>query len=101
MASPVLETYCCMFQRSENWTDIYPSHGNNSHGKESYDRSTLMVYNIFSIMSSSLSIGGAVYQWLPKKLASHIRTEREIKSVLRQNDIINWLTVADFAATIG
>lgn len=96
MASPVLETYCCMFPRSENWTDIRPS-----DGRESYDRSTLMAYNIFSIISSSLSIGGAVYQWLPKKLASHIRTEREIKSALRQNYIISWLTVADFAATVG
>lgn len=96
MASPVLETYCCMFPRSENWTDIHPP-----DGRESYDISTLMAYNIFSIISSSLSIGGAVYQWLPKKLASHIRTEREIKSALRQNYIISWLTVADFAATVG
>lgn len=46
-------------------------------------------------------MAGAIYQLMPKRLARRIRSERELQSVLRQNYIINWLTVADLLATIG
>lgn len=99
MASPVLETACCMITIPEN--NITLAKLLPSHPEPSYTKQTLIAYNVLSIVSSSLSIVAAVYQLFPKKLASHIRTDREIKSVLRQNYIIIWLTVADLAAAAG
>ncbi|XP_077995551.1 G-protein coupled receptor 143-like [Glandiceps talaboti] len=84
MASPRLESMCCI--------------NTTQHGQ-----STLLgtrVYNITCIVSASLSILGAVYLLLPRKIPENARRRKNL-GYERQIKIINWLTLADLLACIG
>ncbi|XP_077865382.1 G-protein coupled receptor 143-like [Saccoglossus kowalevskii] len=84
MASPRLESLCCI---------------NISDTKDDFMLGT-KVYNITCIVSSSLSILGAVYTLLPRKVPENARRRTSIGQD-RQRKIIDWLAVADFLACIG
>ncbi|XP_071790633.1 G-protein coupled receptor 143-like [Asterias amurensis] len=107
MASPTLDLICCAVHSS-----ISPniSKWNASHMQDvimsdarPYHRGELampLVYNICAILSSCLSIVGAVYILLPKK-AYVPRQRQSFRVVQRHRKILTWLSVADVLASVG
>jgi len=92
MASPRLESFCCMrFDDNDNATDLLNPEF----------QSITISYNILCIMSSIMSIIGASYQLTPRSPRRPPRGRTELESMLRQNDIICWLAIADLLATVG
>lgn len=105
MASPMLESYCCMFGNNSDIIPIFNRTSGNASCLEPSTRITsdavIIAYNILCVVSSALSICGATYQLIPRRPVNPVRGRREIDSVLRQNYIICCLTLADLFATIG
>ena len=93
MASPKLESYCCM-----SFNDSYI---NDSYGHQFDHRSINISYNSLCIMSSIMSICGACYQLTPRLPRRPPRGRSELESMLRQNVIICWLAIADLLASLG
>lgn len=93
MASPVLESFCCMrFMHNDSCT-------NDGYSQE-YD-SINKSYNALCIMSSVMSICSAVYQLTPRLPRRPPRGHIELESMLRQNVIICILAIADLLASVG
>lgn len=86
MASPTIETFCCMASRVE------PSilTGLQFHSGP---------YNIVCVISSLLGMLGAVYQVLPTLSVPVVQRRRNPGH--RQKALINWLAMADFFAAFG
>ena len=95
MASPKLESFCCMrFDSNDNCT-------NESYADEHDYRSINISYNVLCIISSVMSICGASYQLIPRLPRRAPRGRTELESMLRQNVIICWLAIADLLASLG
>lgn len=93
MASPALQPFCCFFRDNSSSRD--PS-------LQDFDlNEPISAYNILCIISSAVSVCGAIYQLLPRSLERLPQAKRELKSFLRQNAIICWLTLADLFASLG
>ena len=93
MASPVLESFCCMrFMHNDSCTNDGYSQEHDSINKS---------YNALCIMSSVMSICGAVYQLTPRLPRRPPRGHIELESMLRQNVIICILAIADLLASVG
>jgi len=58
-------------------------------------------YNVLCIVSSVMSICGAVYQLTPRSPKRPPRGRTELESLLRQNVIICYLAIADLLASFG
>ena len=107
MASPTLDLICCAVQYSihhniSKWNashmpDVIMSNARPYHRGEF---GMPVVYNICAILSSCLSIVGAVYILLPKK-AYVPRQRQSFRVVQRQRKILTWLSVADVLASVG
>ncbi len=99
MASPTLDLICCAVKpyirgNISNDSYMYMKLTQSKHREE------LLVFNICAILSSCLSIVGAVYILLPKN--SYIPRQRQaFRLVQRQRKILTWLSVADVLASIG
>jgi len=91
MASPMLETFCCMNFRTND--SIFA----DEHGYLVISIS----YNVLCIISSVMSICGASYQLIPRLPRRPPRGHVELESMLRQNVIICWLAIADLLASLG
>jgi len=95
MASPRLESFCCMgFGRNAS------CHSYNYADEYDY-RSINISYNVLCIISSVMSICGASYQLIPRRPRRPPRGRTELESMLRQNVIICWLAIADLLASLG
>ena len=121
MASPALESMCCLFNDTVEhkghyiWEGMRQGHGVYSYlciisGKamnmfilflSNYVKSWHLFHCFLFFGTASVSSGGAFYQLLPRKPVSAPRTTRELESWQRQNKIICWLAFADLLASIG
>ena len=127
MASPALESMCCLFNDTVEhkghyiWEGMRQGHGVYSYlciisGKLTTNKAMniclfyflpkyVKSWNLFHCFlffgTASVSSGGAFYQLLPRKPVSAPRTTRELESWQRQNKIICWLAFADLLASIG
>ncbi|XP_022085774.1 G-protein coupled receptor 143-like isoform X2 [Acanthaster planci] len=99
MATPTLDLVCCAFRNLSVAVKVKAT--NRSWVEHKEDVITfLRVFNILAILSSCLSILGAVYILFPKK--SYIpRQGRSLRAVERQKKILTWLSVADVLACLG
>ena len=98
MASPALESFCCLLWGNE--TDDLNYTVNGSSVVAPY-RAVIVTYNTLCIMSSSLSVCGTIYQLVPKQPSAHLLASSQRNSVIRQNNIICWLAIADLSASFG
>ena len=94
MASPSLESFCCMrFEHNDTCS-------NNTF--QLYDLKSINIsYNVLCIVSSVMSICGASYQLTPRLPRRPPRSRSELESMLRQNVIICLLAIADLLASVG
>ncbi|KAK2154468.1 hypothetical protein LSH36_268g00026 [Paralvinella palmiformis] len=92
MASPRLQSFCCM---SANISEY------NTQANLALQSVGFSTYNVLCIVSSSLSIIGATYQLWPKAAWSLPQGRRESAAYLRQNCIICCLAIADLFASTG
>jgi len=95
MASPMLESFCCM-RFGDN-----DSCSNHSYPQPYEYHSVNISYNVLCIISSVMSICGAVYQLTPRLPRRPPRGRTELESLLRQNVIICFLAIADLLASFG
>ena len=94
MASPTLESYCC-------WLSSNKSYNSSIDDGLSLSQTVVSLYNSFCIVSSCLSVGGAVFQLWPRTPRQLPRGHREVEALVRQNTIICWLAFADLLASLG
>jgi len=67
-----------------------------------YDQHGVFVsYNVICIVSSLMSICGALYQLTPRLPRRPPRGRTELESMLRQNVIICLLAISDLLASVG
>ena len=97
MASPVLESFCCMW----NTSGFNVSENSTFEPFEFRYNGFIVSYNTLCIASSALSVCGAVYQLVPRQPSFHTTAWSQLSSVIRQNTIICWLALADLLASIG
>ncbi|KAK7870727.1 hypothetical protein R5R35_009879 [Gryllus longicercus] len=88
MADPTIQTFCC------HWPNI--TYSSVKIMREFNSTS----YNIVCVISSFIGILGALYQVLPKTSAK-IPHRWQTFSALRGRQIVIWLAIADFLASIG
>ncbi|KFM82777.1 G-protein coupled receptor 143, partial [Stegodyphus mimosarum] len=86
MASPTIETFCCVASSSEPSIVMRLQFHYTP-------------YNIVCVLSSLLGILGAIYQILPSPASNIPHRHRSIGHT--QKAIINWLAMADFFAASG
>ena len=88
MASPALQSFCCMFNFS------------TSGLQEEYG-TAITAYNSLCLISASFGFLGAVYQLWPRTPSNLPRARKELRAFMRQNALISWLSLADLLAAIG
>ncbi|XP_032688403.1 G-protein coupled receptor 143-like [Odontomachus brunneus] len=87
MADPTLQTFCCHHTNKSDMALIIMQEFNRD------------VYNIVCMVSSVIGMLGAIYQILPREDSS--LPYRWNNSLSRGRNIIVWLAVADFLASLG
>ena len=92
MATPALESFCCLDNHDRNTT---------SHRDEVFTKQSMEAYNIICIFCGSLGILGSLYQLFPRKPNGLPHTRRAFQLYLRQNMIICLLALSDLLASIG
>ncbi|XP_014676221.1 PREDICTED: G-protein coupled receptor 143-like [Priapulus caudatus] len=90
MSSPMMESFCCSY--SSNISYVSPIHD------------PLMVrdwYNIVCIVSSTISIAGALFQVWPRYESEIAKARKEANPNAHELSIVHWLAVADLLAAFG
>ncbi|XP_038075273.1 G-protein coupled receptor 143-like [Patiria miniata] len=101
MATPTLDLVCCLVRNLSVPATVSPRTGKAVH-QDDEKVTFLLTFNICAILSSCLSILGAVYILLPKKSYLYVqRQRRSFRAVERQKKILTWLSVADVLACLG
>jgi len=88
MATPKLQSFCCMFNVCTPALEV-------EFGK------AITAYNCLCLISASLGFFGAVFQLWPRTPGNLPRGRKELKSFMRQNYLITWLSLADLCAVLG
>ncbi|XP_020707665.2 G-protein coupled receptor 143-like isoform X1 [Athalia rosae] len=88
MADPTIQTFCCHHNNNTDMAVVIMQEFNTD------------AYNTVCMLSSTMGILGAVYQVLPRE-ESRFSHRWHTFSAARGREIIIWLAVADFFASLG
>ncbi|XP_012277816.1 G-protein coupled receptor 143 isoform X2 [Orussus abietinus] len=89
MADPTIQTFCCHHNRNNTDMAVVIMQEFNTD-----------VYNSVCMLSSTMGILGAVYQVLPREESKSLHRWQGFSSS-RGREIIVWLAIADFFASLG